>query len=243
MSCLSLQAKADTLTRAKLIRIDRIENQPALKECVKILHSHVFPVSYQPKFFDVIYEHSYHGMNLVSLFNGILVGAICARLEFDPQGKRDASAGNTHDAHTDSETLLKSLAAMSLDGQKSAPAESTLTVRCYIMTLGVLPRYRRLGLASMLLRQSMENLRALVARKNAEVEKTPKVGAAREKIRVTEVMLHVQVNNESAINFYKNHGFAVKERVTDYYTAVEPRDAFLLAKDFNAFSENENQAE
>jgi len=42
--------------------------------------------------------------------------------------------------------------------------------------------------------------------------------------------LHVQAGNDAALQFYKKHGFIVKEELKNYYTDLEPSDCFLLEK-------------
>lgn len=41
---------------------------------------------------------------------------------------------------------------------------------------------------------------------------------------------HVQVNNESAIEFYKKFGFEVVDLKKNYYKRIEPADAYVLQK-------------
>lgn len=41
---------------------------------------------------------------------------------------------------------------------------------------------------------------------------------------------HVQVNNESAIEFYKKFGFEIVETKKQYYKRIEPSDAYVLQK-------------
>lgn len=41
---------------------------------------------------------------------------------------------------------------------------------------------------------------------------------------------HVQVNNESAIEFYKKFGFKIVETKEHYYKRIEPADAHVLQK-------------
>lgn len=44
---------------------------------------------------------------------------------------------------------------------------------------------------------------------------------------------HVQVNNDSAIEFYKKFGFEIVEKKEQYYKRIEPADAFVLKKSFD----------
>lgn len=41
---------------------------------------------------------------------------------------------------------------------------------------------------------------------------------------------HVQVNNQSAIDFYKKFGFEIVETKEQYYKRIEPADAHVLMK-------------
>jgi N-alpha-acetyltransferase 50 len=51
---------------------------------------------------------------------------------------------------------------------------------------------------------------------------------------------HVQVNNESAIEFYKKFGFEVKDLKTNYYKRIEPADAYVLQKNLKPATQNGN---
>ncbi|KAJ5078977.1 n-alpha-acetyltransferase 50 [Anaeramoeba ignava] len=82
--------------------------------------------------------------------------------------------------------------------------------RLYIMTLSVLENYRRLGIGSHFL------------------EKV--ISAAQDDASIEDVYLHVHVDNDLAISFYKNFGFEVKERIDGYYKDVNPPDCFILSK-------------
>jgi ribosomal protein S18 acetylase RimI-like enzyme len=44
------------------------------------------------------------------------------------------------------------------------------------------------------------------------------------------VFLHVQVNNESALSFYRLFGFDIVETKEQYYKRIEPADAHVLEK-------------
>ncbi|KAI4291758.1 hypothetical protein PAPHI01_1032, partial [Pancytospora philotis] len=48
--------------------------------------------------------------------------------------------------------------------------------------------------------------------------------------RVTEVLLHVQVNNVNAKGFYTGRGYALLSTVEDYYEGISPRAAYLFRK-------------
>ncbi|XP_009334791.2 N-alpha-acetyltransferase 50 [Pyrus x bretschneideri] len=82
-------------------------------------------------------------------------------------------------------------------------------VRVYIMTLGVLAPYRGLGIGKKLLNHSLD----LCAKQN-----------------ISEIYLHVQTNNEDAINFYKKFGFEITETIQNYYTNITPPDCYVLTK-------------
>uniref|UniRef100_A0A7S3BM43 N-acetyltransferase domain-containing protein n=1 Tax=Haptolina ericina TaxID=156174 RepID=A0A7S3BM43_9EUKA len=88
--------------------------------------------------------------------------------------------------------------------------DSTSSFKIYIMTIGVLAPYRRIGIGRKLLEQVLK-----------ECDKHPEC---------TAVYLHVQVGNDAAIEFYKTFGFEVGEVVKDYYQKLDVTDAVLLTK-------------
>lgn len=47
---------------------------------------------------------------------------------------------------------------------------------------------------------------------------------------ISKVCLHVQINNEKAVEFYKKNGFEVVCTEKDYYKNIEPADAYFLSK-------------
>ncbi|KAI9296357.1 hypothetical protein K502DRAFT_289651 [Neoconidiobolus thromboides FSU 785] len=77
----------------------------------------------------------------------------------------------------------------------------------YLMTLGVLSPYRRLGLGGALLEYILEKT------KDSQFKR---------------IYLHVQINNDEAIQFYLKYGFKILERVGNYYRNIEPTDAYIL---------------
>ncbi|KAL9316852.1 hypothetical protein ACSQ67_017853 [Phaseolus vulgaris] len=50
------------------------------------------------------------------------------------------------------------------------------------------------------------------------------------KQNISEVYLHVQTNNEDAINFYKKFGFEITETIQNYYTNITPPDCYVLTR-------------
>ena len=67
----------------------------------------------------------------------------------------------------------------------------------YIMTLGCLAPYRRLGIGTKMLEHVLN--------------------VVRDDGNFTSIFLHVQINNESAIEFYKKFGFNIVETKEQYY--------------------------
>jgi len=81
----------------------------------------------------------------------------------------------------------------------------------YIMTLGCLAPYRRLGIGTIMLKHVLDY-----------VERDGNFDS---------IFLHVQVNNDSAISFYQRFGFNIVETKPAYYKKIEPADAHVLRKD------------
>eukprot|EP01089_Gocevia_fonbrunei_P022990 TRINITY_DN9511_c0_g1_i1.p1 TRINITY_DN9511_c0_g1~~TRINITY_DN9511_c0_g1_i1.p1 ORF type:complete len:171 (-),score=27.79 TRINITY_DN9511_c0_g1_i1:24-536(-) len=92
--------------------------------------------------------------------------------------------------------------------------------KLYIMTLGVLSPYRKYGIGGKLLSYVLDT----VCNKD-ELKGT-----------IEEVYLHVQVNNDNAISFYKKFGFEIVETLKDYYKRIEPRDCYVLSKKLSSTS-------
>ncbi|KAJ3393253.1 hypothetical protein HDU84_002332 [Entophlyctis sp. JEL0112] len=85
----------------------------------------------------------------------------------------------------------------------------------YITCLGISAEYRRMGVASSLLMNVIEEARFQRRLQTA-----------------LRLVLHVHVVNEAAIRLYTKHGFTVVRLVSGYYAhnlrVSEPRDALLL---------------
>ena len=73
---------------------------------------------------------------------------------------------------------------------------------------GVLVLYRERGIASEMLETCLAQLRSSQGHKK--------------------VFLHVQTDNETAVAFYQQRGFAVTETIANYYKRVECTNAFKM---------------
>ncbi|KAF1803979.1 acyl-CoA N-acyltransferase [Mucor lusitanicus] len=104
--------------------------------------------------------------------------------------------------------------------RKEPSKYANFTARVYMMTLGVLKKYRNLGLGSILIEHIVETLR----RQSDPI--------------VTSIYLHVQTVNEAAIRFYTRNGFRIQSIVPDYYKLIEDRDAYILVRPIFHLYEN-----
>ena len=75
----------------------------------------------------------------------------------------------------------------------------------HIMSIGVDPEFRRLGIGKMLIDKV----------KNLDLNK--------------EVTLNVQISNEIAIFFYKKCGFKILKVLKDYYQNLDCKDAYTMS--------------
>ncbi|KAK8884560.1 N-alpha-acetyltransferase 50 [Tritrichomonas musculus] len=85
-------------------------------------------------------------------------------------------------------------------------------LRLYIMTLGVLKTYQRMGIATKLVNHMLDGDLAKLA---------------------LEVYLHVHVENENAMQFYSKLGFTKGELVENYYKSLENGNAYVFKKPIN----------
>eukprot|EP01098_Paradermamoeba_levis_P006439 TRINITY_DN266_c0_g1_i1.p1 TRINITY_DN266_c0_g1~~TRINITY_DN266_c0_g1_i1.p1 ORF type:complete len:166 (-),score=41.92 TRINITY_DN266_c0_g1_i1:34-531(-) len=83
--------------------------------------------------------------------------------------------------------------------------------KLYIMTLGVLSPYRRLGIGKKMLEYVL--------------------GLCEKRPEVDEIYLHVQTSNEDAINFYKKFSFEIVDTIKNYYKKIDPPDCYVLRRE------------
>jgi ribosomal protein S18 acetylase RimI-like enzyme len=58
--------------------------------------------------------------------------------------------------------------------------------------------------------------------------------AASTRPKIHHIYLHVQVSNTEGKQFYERHGFKEIRVHENYYSKLQPRDAWVLQRDFNA---------
>lgn len=85
----------------------------------------------------------------------------------------------------------------------------------YIMMLGVLPAYRRLGIAQRLL---------------THITETAAPGKSFDGHEITSIYLHVQTGNDVARALYERFGFVLSGEVPNYYRDTQPSSAWVLQK-------------
>lgn len=85
----------------------------------------------------------------------------------------------------------------------------------YIMMLGVLPAYRRLGIARRILEHIIE---------------TAAPGKPFDGREITSLYLHVQTGNDAARQLYERFGFSLSGEVPNYYRDIQPTSAWVLQK-------------
>ena len=82
--------------------------------------------------------------------------------------------------------------------------------KLYIMTISILPAYRRRGIGRTLLNHILD--------------------AAMKDDRILDVYLHVQTSNDDAKEFYIANGFENIDTILNYYKRIEPPDCHVLKK-------------
>lgn len=177
-------------------------------------------------------------------YDRVPVGAITSRLE-----TRDASALSRL---TDPEAarrvaLVPDADAVAVHGQLAAALQGDVASELallwphehhmYIMTLGVLPTYRRLGIGARLVDALVQEAERInletAARIQARIQRQPGPDVVKyipADAIVTCLSLHVQENNTLALHFYERHGFQTVHFVPNYYKRVTPRGAYIMVR-------------
>ncbi|KAJ3118275.1 mitogen-activated protein kinase binding protein 1 [Physocladia obscura] len=190
----------------------------ALLNELRTFNSVIFPIKYNDSFYKAVLTNSIFCVLAIetgSAGNERIVGAVCCRREeappfafvpmlLSPSIPVDLHYNNTNNCGTDGNNYNRSSLAS-----------------LYIMTIGVLAPYRRLGIGSAL-------LSTLVTRAATELS-------------LGSIQLHVQTTNTDAMRFYAKHGFESVKFVEGYYRlnkGVVPPDAYLVCLDLLSYRKN-----
>lgn len=131
----------------------------------------------------------------------VLVGAIACRLENSPQVGKTKYIDRGLQLFYLVFRILIRLLISNFQGPK-----------LYIITLGVLAPYRNMGVGSRLVQHCISIVQ----------DELPEI---------IEAYLHVQVNNDEAIHFYRKLKFEQGERIENYYRRIEPPHAVVLRRE------------
>jgi len=154
----------------------------------------------------------------LAYFNNTIVGAICCQLvEEEDEENNDEDHSNENifeddlnDSTQNGNSGCYELAMKASTSSSDVHLSPKLRHVC-ILTLASLPTFRRRGVASLLLKKLIEWVQ-----KHAET--------------IRSIYLHVQVNNQVAMEFYKKFDFKLIKKVDNYYKRIQPSGAYLLER-------------
>lgn len=118
----------------------------------------------------------------------------------------------------DSDSLTTWERITNIFSQEAKDESTKKSFQVYLISLGVLAPFRRLGLGSLLLKWVINYCTKV---------KWPK-------LNIQKLVLHVQSANEAAIRFYQKHQFEILQYMEDYYSKVECTSAYLMQLKFVA---------
>ncbi|KAJ1965668.1 N-acetyltransferase 5 [Dipsacomyces acuminosporus] len=165
--------------RSGQISLEDVDAQSLAK--LRRLNSVLFPVQYSASFYKNLLLPDQ--LAQLAVFNGTCIGTVACR-------KQPLLFADTPSSFLN----------------HNAPPPAKLEV--YLMTLGVLAPYRRLGVGRVLLDSV--------------------VRFAVQDPSVVRIVLHVQVDNDDALRFYHRNGFRTVRIVENYYRRIDPPNAYLL---------------
>lgn len=179
----------------KLLRIETINAHYV--SSLRKLNSLLLPVSYSDRLYRDVLEIS--RFSKIALYKHHSIGAVTGRMQ-DPF-EQDCDV-------------------------RYLPNDSDLReYHLYLMTLGVLSPYRRLGVGTCLMNSMIEE-----AKKVNQEMRSGKLGTEHQKSVITAVTLHVQFNNTIGMEFYSVQGFETVKFIENYYHRIEPKGAYLIIK-------------
>jgi histone acetyltransferase MCC1 len=186
--------------------------EPKDRSQIQRLHEEWFPVSYKEEFYDDLVHH-----RMVNSGEDLVTYAAVQIHNFQNtiQHEDCQQPISSHDTDSILACLVGSMmetSQLQFDTADMLLSDSRRYCRVfYIMTLGTVREYRKLGLATKLLRHVMDR-----------VEQDPQCGA---------LYLHVITYNAAAIRFYEKLGFYRVTELKDYYRIDDKSfNCFVYAK-------------
>jgi len=177
---------------------------------LKVLNAAIFPVKYNEKFYADLLLPGREEFTKLAFYCDVLVGAVCCRKEEKEDSQNHAGSQNNTAGSSAQTNPAASSSAHNALPQGSVQNSGPVGSRMYMMTLGVLAPYRNLGIGSKLVEHAIKIC-----------SKQP---------GVTDIYLHVQVNNDVGIEFYKKFGFVIVDTIKNYYKKIDPPDCYVLQK-------------
>jgi ribosomal protein S18 acetylase RimI-like enzyme len=166
-------------------------NDIRLLEKMRVLDKVCFPVQYGERFYHNLYLGT--GLNRIAFYRELMVGVLTSRVERMPADGADDGAP----------VPIDHLASLQPEGE----------YRIYVMTIAVLPPYRKRKIATVLMKELIDDVQ----------NNKSNLG-----VPISTIALHVHVVSD-VLPFYERFGFRVVKTVKDYYTKLEPtNDAYLL---------------
>lgn len=165
---------------------------------LRAINAALFPMTYPASYYRSVLETG--SIARLVYWRGTLAATLSCRLQ-SPQGAAGVSS------------LLPRASEPHCAAAKSANGGCT-PLECYIMTLGVLAPYRRLGIGSAMLAHICAHYAAADPRPAA-------------------LVLHVHTANNAALRFYHAHGFSIAMTLPEYYFRLSPQSAYLLSAPIN----------
>eukprot|EP00529_Nitzschia_sp_RCC80_P032267 CAMPEP_0113463754 /NCGR_PEP_ID=MMETSP0014_2-20120614/12831_1 /TAXON_ID=2857 /ORGANISM="Nitzschia sp." /LENGTH=219 /DNA_ID=CAMNT_0000355779 /DNA_START=81 /DNA_END=740 /DNA_ORIENTATION=- /assembly_acc=CAM_ASM_000159 len=198
-------------------------------EQLRMINTTCFPVSYQEKYYkDVVSPgQNNEGLSKLAYVGGFVVGATSSRIEditVVADDKAGIKAGNNEENDDDDNNNNNKNAdvgdVVGGDNNNNKDQKNqTQKRRIYIMTLGVLAAYRGRGIGTKLIQSILDYFEHNMMSDELK--------------DVTEISLHVHVENQDAIDFYtEKFGFLRGELVENYYNkrSVDPPHSIRLYK-------------
>lgn len=181
----------------------------------------LLPVHYSDRLYrDVL---SVPRMGKMASYNLLPIGAITSRLEAFYESDLDTPLFN-YKAYRD-----KLLAESRKSDAYFLPSETHL----YIMTLGVLAPYRRLGIGkklidSLIIEANRLNQESQLRRQNERSKSNDPLQLEDSNYIITALTLHVQFGNTAGMAFYTSQGFKELRFIEHYYSNIKPRGASVM---------------